>query len=155
MPLTLNFGVIDIPYSQAPKSRRRKSGSTPNVTTGDVAGFIEDKYALMETFYELHADDVIVPALEDAIDGAFEDLLAGAPLGASIFGTAEGKIDEAFRKSLDAKEYDGVIPGVETQAAARGVNHRLKRPYMKRASRPSFIDTGLYQADFRSWVDET
>lgn len=152
MPLTLHLGVIDLPYANAPRKHRSKAKSGTQ-TTGDVATFIEADYALMETFYERHAEDVVEPALMDAVDGAFEDLLSGAPLDVSVFGTAEGKIDDAFRKSLDAREYDGIIPGVETQAAADGVDHRKKHPYAKRAARPSFVDTGLYQANFKSWVD--
>jgi hypothetical protein len=35
----------------------------------------------------------------------------------------------------------------------RGVNHRFMHPYARRPSRPSFIDTGLYVANFTAWVD--
>lgn len=150
--LFLHFGVIDIPYAEAPKKHARKV-KPGTQTTGDVAGWIEEKYGLFETFAELHMDDVIAPALEDSIEGAFEDLLAGAPFGANIFGSAESKITEAFQVSLDKREYDGLIDGVATAAAERGVNHRLKRPYRKRAPRPSFIDTGLLQVNSRAWVD--
>jgi len=44
-------------------------------------------------------------------------------------------------------------PGIPTGAAEAGVNHRLLHPYAKdNPERPSFIDTGQYQADFKSWV---
>lgn len=152
MPLTLHLGVYDLPYSQAPKAKRRKV-AIGTQTTGDVAGWLEDKYGVMEMFYEMHAEDVVAPALEDAIDGAFEDLLMGAPLDVSIFGSAEGRIDDAFRKALDMKEFDNMIGGVPTAAAERGVDHRKKHPYVKRPARQSFIDTGLYQSSFKSWVD--
>jgi len=42
-------------------------------------------------------------------------------------------------------------PGVPTRAALMGVNSRLKKRRGKR--RPSFRDTGLYQASFMAWVD--
>jgi hypothetical protein len=38
-------------------------------------------------------------------------------------------------------------------AALHGVSHRFKHPYARRARRPSFIDTGLYQNSFAAWVD--
>ena len=174
MPITLHLGVIDIPYAQAPKKYRRKDKvETGTQTTGDVAGWLEDYYHVMEHFFELHGDDVILPALEDALQGAVDDLLAATlaagettssggvlvesnvgALNPNVFGTAEGKIDDAFRKMLDSKELDGLgYPGIPTKAAERGVDHRKKRPYVKRAPRPSFLDTGLYSASFKSWVD--
>lgn len=162
--LTLHFGVLDLPYSYKQETVRigkngkptKRKGSrqvTRNETTGDIAEILEAKYGLMETFADMHMADVIEPALMDAIEGGFENLLMGAPLDASVFGSAEGKITEAFQLALDKREFDGVIPGVETEAAERGVNHRLAHPYAKRASRPSFIDTGLYQTNFKAWVD--
>ena len=172
MPLTIHLGVVDQPYNQAPKKfARRGASSVSNSTTGDVAEILEAKYKVMETFVEIHGNDVIIPAFEEALQGGVDDLLSAlagsgdvrnvggvlvesgaGTLNPNIFGTATGKIDQAFRKMLDDKELDGVVSGLPSAAAQRGVNHRLKRPYVKRAPRPSFVVTGLLQNSFRSWV---
>ncbi len=73
----------------------------------------------------------------------------------SLSFAATEELGDAFRIFIDQKELDGVIPGVPTQAALRGVNHRLMRPYAKsNPVRPSFKDTGLYEASFRAWVEK-
>lgn len=147
---TLHLGVIDIPYSQAPNPRQRRPRS--NVTTGDVAGWLEDRYHVMELFFEEHASDVVAPALEKSVAGAITSLMSGAPVTIDPFGSATSKIEDAFKQFLSTGEAERLgIPGVPTQAALRGVNHRMARPYARRASRPSFIDTGLYQSTFKAW----
>jgi hypothetical protein len=55
MPI-LHLGVVDIPYVDA---SRKKSATA---TTGQVAGWLEDKYHPMEVFVALHGQDVILPA---------------------------------------------------------------------------------------------
>lgn len=148
--MILHLGVVDLPYSGAPSKRGRKSGTQ---TTGDVAGWLEARYHVMETFYELHKDDIAAD-LEDGLAGALENILTGAaPFTNNPFGSAENKIDERFRKFIDDREMETIgYPGVPTKAAQRGVNHRLKRPYQKRASRPSFQDTTLYEDSQRTWI---
>jgi hypothetical protein len=64
------------------------------------------------------------------------------------------KIEAKFRQNLSSRKYDGVIPGVPTTAAQRGISHLQQRPYAKRSSRPSFVDTGMYQRSFRAWVED-
>ena len=139
--MRLHLGVIDVPYS----SRQ---------TTGDVAEILEARYGIMEKFVELHQDDVAA-AVDEAVRGKLENLLMGGPSGDLLF--AEGdlsEVEELFREMLDKEELNGVVPGVPTAASLKGVNHRLRRPYVKRGPRPSFIDTGLYQASMRAWVEE-
>jgi hypothetical protein len=46
------------------------------------------------------------------------------------------------------------LRGVPTKAALKGINHRLRHPYRKsNPRRPSFVDTGLYVASFRAWME--
>lgn len=153
MALTLHLGVNDIPYVQpSPKDGNKGHNRPPGTqTTGDVAEWLERKYHVMEIFFELHQDEVIA-ALEDSVGGAFESLLMGAPPSLDAFGSGSSKIEEAFRQFLDTKEMDSLgYPGVPTKASLKGVNHRLK---LKRGVvRPSFIDTGLYEASFHAWLD--
>lgn len=140
---TLHLGVIDLPYTYG-------SGSK---TTGDVAEILEDKYHVMEHFYELHSVQ-IVENISDSLVGSFESLMSGAPPRGDLYAGGTAKIEEAFKNFLTNKEMDALgYPGVPTAAAQRGVSHRFKKPYKKRAPRPSFIDTGLYESSFKAWVD--
>jgi hypothetical protein len=169
---TLHLGVVDIPYVDGPAAikklvsrigRRRDRtldenteglGSKRGVTTGDVAGWLEDRYHIMELFFEAHHDD-ITRLLTESIAGQLENLLAGAPfndLNPLAGGTEE--IENLFRKFLSDREVEGLgIPGVPTQAALDGVSARFKSGYNPKGRRPSFIDTGLYEASFRAWSD--
>ncbi|CDY79475.1 hypothetical protein BGLT_02256 [Caballeronia glathei] len=163
--ITLNLGVIDIPYSNAPPAEKvpqakkgkankplkpKSSGGTK--TTGDVAEILEDKYGIMDTFAYVQLPD-IAKALEESIAGSLETLLMGGMPSANPFASAESKITAMFKQFLatGAIEHMG-IEGVPTQAALNGVNHRLKHPYAKgNPRRESFIDTGLYQSHFLAW----
>jgi hypothetical protein len=150
--MILHLGVIDLPYNQPPTGkRRRRKVAAGTQTTGDVAGWLENRYHVMEIFFEEHVEDVATD-LEDGLAGALESLMIGAPASLDAFGTATSKIDDRFKKFLSDREMEGLgYPGVPTEAARKGVNRRLK---VKRGSpRPSFVDTGLYMASFKSWVD--
>jgi hypothetical protein len=70
------------------------------------------------------------------------------------FGAGMQTIQAKFRDFINSGEAGRVgIPGTPTGAAQRGVNHRRKHPYRKsNPPRPSFRDTGMYVASFRSWV---
>ena len=141
--MKLHLGVIEYPYTDA-----------TGVTTGDVAEILEAKYHVIELFYQELGDDVS-KTLELSAARAIQDLFAGAPpRSVSLTAEAEGEIEAAFRLFLDQRELDGVVPGVPTQAAIRGVNHRLKHPYKKsNPERPSFVDTGTYQQSFKAWSE--
>lgn len=142
--MKLHLGVTDIPYANGKE------------TTGDVATILEAKYHVMELFVEELGHDVIGKAFEESAKNAVEDLFSGAPAASlSLTLDATEEIQTAFRIFIDQRELDGVVPGVPTQAALKGVNHRLKRPSVKgNPERPSFKDTGLYQASMRAWTEE-
>lgn len=174
MTIVLHLGVNDIPYSaplapppkkpraqaktgKANKPRRPPGASQPGMTTFGVAQILEDKYGVMQAFADLHMPE-IVGALEDAISGSIQSLFQGGSgaISSNALAAGESLIQNTFMKFLDERGFDGLLPGVPTQAAQRGVNHRLMRPYAKsNPARPSFIDTGLYQANFRAWVDHS
>lgn len=140
---TLLLGVNDIPYSDE-----------KGVTTGDVAEYLEHKYHLVQIWAESNMQVIADDLAEGALD-ALESIMMGAPATDNPLLGALSKIEEDFKTYLSD---DGMAklgyPGVPTAAAKRGVNHRMKHPYAKRDPRPSFIDTGMFQANFRAWIEE-
>lgn len=144
----LHLGVLDIPHV-APTGKAQ----TAPLTTGDVADILEAKYHVMELFYE-ERGPAIADAMAESMGDALADLLGGAPPGNNATTAAMGKIQDLFVQFIDRKQLDGVVPGVPTLAALKGVNHRFLHPFAKaNPPRPSFKDTGLYEDSFRAWVD--
>jgi hypothetical protein len=169
MALTLNLGVVDIPYSagesapkrvaKARKGRRKKAqrvgaGSNSAKTTGDVATILEAKYAIMARFFEAHQHE-IGEMLAEGMADTVTSMMAGAPASMSPYAGAEEKIGELFRDFLDREELAGLgAPGVPTEAAIKGVSHRRLHPYAKNnPRRPSFEDSGLLAASMRAWIE--
>jgi hypothetical protein len=177
--VTLHLGVVDIPYSEAPavpkrspklllrSAKSRKSHPTPRTptlshkSTGDVAEILEDKYHVMEIFFNLHSD-FVADAFAESVAEAIENLAAGAPPTISFSAQAEQDIEADFRSFLTLREMDGLgYPGIPTNASGGkpggrqgGVSHRFLHPYARsNPERPSFVDTGQYVASFRAWVD--
>jgi hypothetical protein len=162
---TLHLGVIDVPYVdpapvKAPKARRgkanrprkRRAKGSGAVTTGDVAEILEAKYAVMDTFVLLHEQE-IADQFAEAISGALENLVVGAPPANNPFGPAEGWTEARFKRFLELQEMNGLVQGVPTRAALEGVRHRFKSKKNPAGPRPSFIDTGLYESSFKAWVE--
>lgn len=135
--MILHLGVIDQRYA------------SEDVSTGDVAEFLEAKYHVMEVFAGTHIDQ-IADDMADNVAGVLENMMAGAPIVADPFLEAMGKTEDRFKNFLSLEEMAG-WPGVPTQAALDGVSSRFKRQHGPR--RPSFIDTGLYQSSFKAWIE--
>lgn len=152
MTKTLHLGVVDVPYSEPPSEKPREK-SDRSRTTGEVAEYLENKYHIMEHFYEIHKKQ-IGDAIANSVAGALETMLmTSSPPALDINATAMGVIEKDFRNFLALKELDGLgYPGIPTRASIEGVSHRFKS---RRGppGRPSFIDTGLYQKSFKAWVD--
>lgn len=143
---TLHLGVIEQPYDDG-----------EGKTTGDVADILEAKYHIMEIFAEVHGDE-IADDLAQGFQGTLESLLSNRPVDPDdIFNAGTTKIEDRFHDFILGGEMEALgYPGVPTGAAIKGVNHRLAHPYAKaNPSRQSFIDTGLYEASFKAWIDTT
>lgn len=154
---TLHLGVIDIPYANdAPASGKGKTkkAATKSITTGEVADLLEDKYHVMELFYETHRAG-IVHDITESLAGALESQMMGAPPSTDPFAAGTQQINEKFKNFILSREIESLgIPGTPTEAALKGVSHRKLHPYAKaNARRPSFYDTGMYVDHFMSWID--
>jgi hypothetical protein len=169
--LKLHFGFEDYSYEtryeassplvHSVKSKRPKVLSRPQQaygqgkTTAEVAAELEAKYKIVETFWELEEDN-FVEMIEDAFVEDIENVMQMSEVkkatGVSVKET--DKIEAKFKQNLSSRRYDGMISGVPTLAAQKGVSHLRQHPYAKRGSRPSFIDTGMYQRSFRAWIED-
>lgn len=135
---------------------RAQEGYGAGKTSGQVAQELEEKYKIVETFYELE-EDFIVELIEEQAAMDIEQVMTMAEPSADSGVSFEetDKIEKRFKQNLTSKRYDGLIPGVPTLASLRGVSHLRQHPYAKgNPIRPSFFDTGLYASSFRAWVEE-
>jgi hypothetical protein len=154
--MKLVFGVIDLPYSYGRTRRKKKKGKTIKPkklpSTGDVAGWLENKYHVMEVFFHSKESGVI-KSLEDSVEEALENLMMGAPTSSiNPYAGGTSEIENLFKKFISSREIETLgIPGVPTKAALNGISHRLKKKKGQR--RPSFIDTGLYTSSFKAWIE--
>lgn len=145
---TLHLGVADVPY--ASKSRK---------TTGDVAEILEGRYGIMQAFWARHGQDYVDGLVMDSMQ-AMEASLSGKSMKADTRSVLS-QMQHDFRTFISSREAESAVRGVgpmrfpvPTLAALRGVSHRYKHPYAKgHGRRPSFRDTGLYEASFRAWID--
>lgn len=137
--MKLHLGVIDIPYEEGGE------------TTADVAQYLEDNYGVMQYFFDTHTEQII-GLLEKDLAGSLENIMAGAPPSNNPFMESMSEIHNLFVIFLETNQMDGQ-PGVPTKRALDGISKRLKSKKGD-APRPSFIDTGLYEASMRSWVSE-
>jgi hypothetical protein len=167
------LGVLDLNYSDA-------NGGNPNTTTFEVATKLEEKYHVFETFFnsrkqkiaDFLADDMANSinnlvqrgkAIKSSKSAAFSNKFHGINMDyetSSLTYGADQKIEREFRTFIFSNEMQKLslaLTGAPmSQAAARGVNHRFKRPYAKKnKARPAFVDTGLYVSSMRSWVTKT
>jgi hypothetical protein len=166
--MKLVFGVQDVPYSPhgglSPTQRRTlrwRLGKRPwqslasQTTTGEVAEILERRYGVFGFYWQQHQGEIL-NELQNVLLGKVQNALMGqAPSSAMLFSPGDlSAIETGFRQMIDARELDGKVPGVPTQASLRGVNHRLARPYAKsNPVRPSFFDTSLYYQSVRVWFE--
>jgi hypothetical protein len=142
MSLTLHLGVIDVPYA-----------TEQGTTTGDVAGYLEKKYDLMQNFFDANGQRVADLMAED-VTNEIDNIMNGLAPRTEIFGDSMGEIETMFKRDFiegQGSEKLGIV-GTPTKAALKGVNHRLKIKRGKR--RPSFRDTGEFEASFKAWITE-
>lgn len=139
---TLHLGVIELPHPGGEKS---------GLTTGDLAEILESKYGLYSVFLDANLEK-IEEQIAESLQGAIDNMLAGAPAPENPFAGAEQGVARDFINYLDTSEIEKIgVRGTPTAAALAGVNHRLK--LHNGARRPSFIDTGTLRAATSAWID--
>jgi hypothetical protein len=104
----------------------------------------------MQKFYDLNERDII-GVIEEKAQGALENAMMGAPSTVDPFADLSN-IEQMFRDALDNRAFDGIIPGVPTQASLQGRNLRLKSG--KGSVRPSFVLSGLFRHSFKAWISD-
>lgn len=143
MPTTLHLGVTEQPYVD----------SHEGTTTGDVAEILEAKYGLFSAFYAVHQQDV-ADAMANGMAGMLEKIMGGGPAPDDPFKAGMDDVETLFKTFLFTGEAERVgIPGTPTKASLKRKSSRFKTGRNPAAYRPSFIDTGLMEASFKSWVD--
>ncbi|HHE5967920.1 TPA: hypothetical protein ACPE2G_000286 [Citrobacter braakii] len=135
--ITFHLGVIDLPYEDE------------NTTTGDVAEYLEEKYQIMQTFFDRYGND-IADLMSKDLAASLENMFAGAPPPKDPLAESMSKVHDLFVGFLDNTEMNG-LPGVPTRRALEGISKRFKSGKGPKP-RPSFIDTGTYQGAMRAWV---
>jgi hypothetical protein len=156
--MRLHLGVADVPYTAPPPARRRRRRATAQqVSTGDVATWLENRYHVMEVFYLEHEQDV-GDDLAHSAAGAMQTILAGGPVTLNPFASAAANIEDRLKQFIATGEMERLgIPGVPTQASldrASGKRRSARFKARRATGRSvSFIDSGLYQASIKAWVD--
>ena len=162
--MKLHLGVIDVPYQifdqgkpvPHPKTGAQNhpvKGEPEHPTTGQVAEQLEDEYGVMQVFFDQNQGQ-IADHLANAVAGAIETAMMGGSVDLmDSLSAGLGNIERDFRNYIDLEEISkSGVPGVPTKAALLGINHRMKKP-TTHVRRPSFRDTGQYQASFKAWID--
>lgn len=143
--MILHIGVHDIPEPMS------------SLTTYELGKILERKYGLFSKFYELNEQFIDDEIAKHLLDTKLQEEF-GAPKADNIFLDAVAK---KFQLMLETQQFDGLLPGVPTQAALDGFHRqspikgrkRGKGVKAKKASRPSFIDTATLKNDIVIWVD--
>jgi hypothetical protein len=164
--ISLKMGFINTPYTaesiarpataaRAESRRQRRRSFSKTITAEDVAAILEAKYQVLDEFTKLHVAEIQLAILSQ-FERVAGDVTSGARRSSNLgnlLKPATKEIEAMFKKFLDTEEMNGRVPGVPTKAALTGVRHGRGSKTMQGTPRPSFIDTGIYRASFRAWVD--
>lgn len=138
----------------AKRIQRWQEGKTDDVpaTTVTVAQALEEKYHVIGEFVDHHKED-LANIMVNSLEGALENLYAGAPMPENPLAEAGDEIAGAFRQFLMSAEIESYgIPGVPTKAALERKSLRFKSGQASK-QRPSFIDTSTYELSARAWFE--
>lgn len=148
MTIKLHLGVIEAKYANNKES----------VGTGDVATFLENKYGVLGAFVDTYKQK-IAKDIAGSVQSQINSIMMGAPPGNPL-AQAEQDITANAKGFISSGEAERVLSGmgptrypVPTRAAIDRKSSRFKEG-KKPGSRPSFIDTGLYEGSLITWSDK-
>jgi len=139
----------------------------PNgITSYGLGNILEEKYTLFSAFVDIHQQE-ISNQLSESLAGAMETFLATGNMPKNPFNAAGEELTLSLKKYIYTEELAGKVAGVPTQAALEGISTRTmngKNPRkvkggqkFKRVKtgvrRPSFIDTGIFEASTKVWIE--
>jgi hypothetical protein len=166
--LTIHMGFVNTPYTKesiarpatAAKqeaARQRKRSFSKTMTADKVSNILEGKYGIVETFAAIHEQEINA-LFHDRFHEVATKIIEekGGQTSSSIkrlMNPATKEVERLFKSFLDNEEMNGMMSGIPTQAAMKGVRHGRGSKTRRGIQRPSFIDTGIYRASFRCWVD--
>ena len=156
--IKLHLGVIDVPEIEG--------------TTYTVGKQLEERYGLFSMFYNAHQQDIADALAKDVAIG-FDMMEKGLSVSVKeVFAVSGQKITDKMHDFLTTQEIERVSEkygeyGIPTKAALEGINTRTvngKTPTKIRKGqkfkkvvtgvrRPSFIDTGIFEASLKGWVE--
>ena len=156
--IKLHLGVIDVPEIEG--------------TTYTVGKVLEERYGLFSMFYNAHQQEIADLLAKDAAIG-LEMMEQGAPIKVKeVFAVSGQTITNKMHDFLTTQEVERVAGkygefGIPTKAALEGINTRTvngKTPKKIRKGqkfkkvvtgirRPSFIDTGIFEASLKGWIE--
>ena len=132
--MILHLGVVDAAYAE------------DGETTGEVAQYLEDKFGVMQTFFDMNSG-YIADRIENSLAGSIETLVMKGSPQEDIFASGMSDVEHRFREYITMQEH-----GIQLKSEAQG--SRFKMQYKKvKAKKIAFVDTGLYRRSFKAWVD--
>jgi hypothetical protein len=166
--IKIHMGFVNTPYNKESMARpataakqeaarQRKRNFSKTMTAEKVSNILEGKYGIVDTFAAIHEHDIRALFHDQFREVATKIIEErGGQTYSSIkrlMNPATKEVEKLFKSFLDNEEMNGMVSGVPTQAAMRGVRHGRGSKTRRGIQRPSFIDTGIYRASFRCWVD--
>jgi hypothetical protein len=134
----IQLGFENVTYTTP---RRGKSGRFEKrrlTKSASVARELEDEFMIVESFYNLDANQMLVTMLEDAYADGIESMTSGTPKSVELKDTDLTTIQEKFKQNLNNRRYDGLLFNTPTEQS-------------KKSGKPSFVETGTYRDNFRVW----
>ena len=134
----LHLGVNDVPEWNG-------------VPLFEVAKILQEEYGLFQAFFD-DQGQAIADAYADSLNHSLNRMMEGKRV-VNVFSEGNSKTQGLFYEFINSSRIEGMgIPGVPTQAALKGINHRKKKPTTG-TRRPSFLDTGILRNNFRAWME--
>ncbi len=132
------FGFEDVKYTTPRRGASGRFEKRKLTKSASVAKELEEEFMIVESFYNLDAEQMLTPMLEDAYADGLESVIAGTPQPVDLKDADLAAIQEKFKQNLNNRRYDGLLFNTPTEQS-------------QRTGKPSFVETGTYRDSFRVW----